>query len=154
MPLNPTVTDKPKSTPRAAPMHLIKMRGYWINHRFDWIENCFDRSATRWRWHLSERPLLAVSGPSFQWFSRYLNVRFREKRTFNMKQNRLVPRRSGHQMGTWSGGGTRVLCSCSLQPDSLSRAPHCLESNEPRRNNCKATQLPPSYLKEIFTFAR
>ncbi len=26
--------------------------------------------------------------------------RFREKQTFNMKQNRLVPRRSGHQMGT------------------------------------------------------
>ncbi len=48
-----------------------------------------------------EGPLLAESGPSFQRFLRFLNVRFREKQTFNMKRNRLVPRRNGHQMYTW-----------------------------------------------------
>ncbi len=35
--------------------------------------------------HLRERPLMAESCPSFQWFSRCLNVRFREKRTFSLK---------------------------------------------------------------------
>jgi hypothetical protein len=37
-------------------------------------------------------PLVAESGPSILRFFEYLNVRFREKQTFNIKQNRLVPR--------------------------------------------------------------
>ncbi len=53
-------------------------------------------------WRPPERPLLAVSGQSKCCFSLILNDRFREKQTFNMKQIRLVPRQSGHQMGNWS----------------------------------------------------
>jgi len=41
-------------------------------------------------------PLLAESGPSYCRYWRRLNVRFPEKQTFNMNQNRLVPRWSGH----------------------------------------------------------
>jgi hypothetical protein len=48
-----------------------------------------------------KHPQLAESGLSDSSISDELNVRFREKRTFNMKRNRLVPRQSGHQMGTW-----------------------------------------------------
>ncbi len=52
-----------------------------------------------------DRLLLAESGPSNSTKSHRPYVRFREKQTFNMKQNRLVPRRSGHQMGTWGDFG-------------------------------------------------
>jgi hypothetical protein len=31
----------------------------------------------------TDRPLVAVCGPSFQWFSSSLNDRFREKQTFS-----------------------------------------------------------------------
>ncbi len=36
------------------------------------------------------RLLVAVSGPSFQCFSRVLNVRFREKQTFKISLSKFV----------------------------------------------------------------